>query len=45
LLDGENQRAWSVAELNLEIDDEIIVADAITNLRAAGLVHTVDQRT
>lgn len=37
LVDGENQRPRAVEELNLEVGDEIIVADA--NLRAAGLVH------
>jgi len=39
LLDDDNQRPWATHELVLQIGDEIIVADAIANLRAAGLIH------
>jgi hypothetical protein len=39
LLDAENQRPWSIEEVNLEIGNAVVVADAIANLRAAGLIH------
>jgi DNA-binding HxlR family transcriptional regulator len=39
LIYTENQRPWSMEEIVREIGDEIMVTDAIANLRAAGLVH------
>ena len=43
LTDADNPRPWSVNELNLDIGDEIIVADAIANLHASGLLHHFDE--
>jgi hypothetical protein len=39
LVDGENQRPWTMAELGLEIGDAVVVADAVASLAGAGLVH------
>jgi hypothetical protein len=39
LIEDENQRPWTRNELALEIGSSVVVADAIANLHAAGLVH------
>lgn len=39
LTDADNQRPWRVNELNLDIGDEIIGADAIADLHASGLLQ------
>jgi predicted transcriptional regulator len=39
LVNEANQRPWSERELALELGNASAAADAITNLRAAGLIH------
>jgi predicted transcriptional regulator len=39
LLDEDEQRPWSIQEIIRAIGSATIVADAIANLDAAGLVH------
>lgn len=39
LIEQEDQRPWTHNELALEIGSSVVVADAIANLQAAGLVH------
>ncbi len=36
---GDSQRPLTLHEIGLEIGSEIVAADAIANLRAAGLIH------
>jgi len=39
LLDREEQRPWSVAEVARAIGNPVAADDAIANLQAAGLIH------
>ena len=39
LLVRDDQRPWSIAELELEIGDQTTVADAVAQLRGEGLLH------
>jgi hypothetical protein len=39
LVNREEQRPWSVLELELEIGSSIAVEDSLTRLHAVGLVH------
>ncbi|HEY1689366.1 MAG TPA: hypothetical protein VGF95_10965 [Solirubrobacteraceae bacterium] len=39
LVDRDEQRPWSVREIELEIGDARLVSDALGNLYGCGLVH------
>lgn len=43
LLDADERRPWSVAELTREIGRPIDVADAIDALHGAGLIHRTSE--
>jgi hypothetical protein len=39
LLTPEEQRPWSVHEVELEMGDHLATVDSVARLRAAGLIH------
>lgn len=39
LLTPEEQRPWSVREVELEIGEQLATVDSLARLRAAGLIH------
>jgi len=39
LLDKDEQRPWSIRELELEIGDRLATEDSLGRLQGAGLVH------
>ena len=39
LSDRDEQRPWSVHELEVAMDDRVAVADGLSNLRSLGLLH------
>lgn len=41
LLDDAQQRPWSIAEVQCAIGNEVQAYDALTDLRADGLVHRI----
>ncbi len=43
LLAPDDQRPWSVRELELEIGGEIATGDAVAQLRAEGLLHVLGE--
>jgi len=40
LSDRDEQRPWSVHELEVAMDDRVAVADSLSNLRSVGLLHS-----
>lgn len=39
LMTGDEQQVWSVEDVGRELDDQTGVEDAVTGLRASGLVY------
>jgi hypothetical protein len=43
LLTPEEQRPWSVREVELEIGEHLATVDSLARLRAAGLIHRCEE--
>jgi hypothetical protein len=43
LLDPDDRRLWSKDEIDREIGDHVAVADSLSRLYGAGLIHRLDR--